>query len=426
MGASAPLQRDGSIASEDQQRQNDESKRSRHNALKFIILLGVISLFADMTYEGARSITGPYLALLGAGATAVALIVGFGELIGYTPRLLTGSITDRTGRYWALMFLGYGINLFAVPFLAFTGDWTTAAVLIIIERAGKAIRAPARDAMLSHAAMEMGRGWTFGLHEALSSIGAMLGPVAVAVVIIVQGGYQLGFLVLFFPALVSMIVLVFAWKHYPRPREMEAVKVDPEKKKLPKVFWIYVCGAALVAAGYADFPFVAYHFEKVASVPSIWIPIFYAMANGVDALGALFFGRLYDARGMKILIGVTFVSAFFAPLVFMSDFTLAFIGMALWGLGMGSQESLMRAVVAEIVPVNRRGAAYGIFSVAFGAFWFLGTALIGILYVFSIPAVIIFSFGAQIAAVLVFFSVKKRMASRNTPPGIRQEDRSGC
>lgn len=382
---------------------------SRKSAFRFIILLGLVSLFADMTYDGAKSITGSYLAILGASATAVALIIGFGELIGYTPRILSGSLIDKTGRYWTLMFIGYGVNLFAVPFLAFTGDWATVAVLIIIERAGKALRTPARDAMLSHAAKEMGGGWAFGLHEALSSVGAMLGPVAVAVVIMFKGGYQLGFAILVFPAVVTMIVLVAAWKHCPKPRELEIVEVPQGRRKFPKAFWLYVAAASLIAAGYADFPFISYHFQKIASVPEIWIPIFYAMANGVDALAAIGFGRMYDRRGMTVLIIGTFVSAFFAPLVFLDDFYFVLAGMALFGLGLGLQESVMRAVIAQMVPPNKRGSAYGIFSTAFGIFWFFGTVLMGILYVYSVPATVIFSLGAQLAGVAMLIVVRKRM-----------------
>ncbi|MDD1773827.1 MAG: MFS transporter, partial [Methanomassiliicoccales archaeon] len=380
-----------------------------------IVLLGLVSLFADMTYEGAKSITGSYLAVLGAGAMAVALIIGFGELIGYTPRLLSGSLIDKTGRYWTLMFVGYGVNLFAVPFLAFTGDWATAAVLIIIERAGKALRAPARDAMLSHAAKEMGGGWAFGLHEALSSVGAMLGPVAVALVIMFNGDYQLGFLILIFPAIVTMIVLTAAWKRYPRPRELEVVEVPQGKRKFPKAFWLYVAAGSLIAAGFADFPFISYHFQKIASVPGVWIPIFYAMANGVDALAALGFGRMYDRRGMTVLIVGTFISAFFAPLVFFDDYYFALAGMALFGLGLGLQESVMRAVIAHMVPANKRGSAYGIFSTAFGIFWFFGTAMMGILYMYSVSATVVFSLGTQLAGVAILIAVRKRM---NAAPAV--------
>ncbi|MEK7699337.1 MAG: MFS transporter, partial [Planctomycetota bacterium] len=143
------------------------NNNSRSNALRFIVLLGIVSLFADMTYEGARSINGPYLAVLGASATTVGIIAGLGELIGHSLRLVSGYITDRIGRYWAITLFGYAINMIAVPAIALAGRWEIAAILMVTERIGKAIRTPARDAMLSHATREIGRGKGFGLHEAL-------------------------------------------------------------------------------------------------------------------------------------------------------------------------------------------------------------------------------------------------------------------
>ena len=162
---------------------------SKGTALKFVVLLGVVSLFADMTYEGARSITGPYLAILGASATAVGIVAGFGELIGYALRLVSGYISDRTGKYWTVTLFGYFINLLAVPLLALAGSWEVAAFLMITERMGKAIRNPSRDAMLSHATQSIGRGWGFGLHEAMDQIGAILGPLIVATVLYLNGGF---------------------------------------------------------------------------------------------------------------------------------------------------------------------------------------------------------------------------------------------
>jgi predicted MFS family arabinose efflux permease len=208
---------------------------------------------------------------------------------------------------------------------------------------------------------------------------------------------------------VAIIVLFAAWKHCPKPRELEVVEVPQGRKKFPKAFWLYVAAASLIAAGYADYPFIAYHFQKIASVSGLWIPIFYAMANGVTALAALGFGRLYDRKGMTVLILGTFVSAFFAPLVFFGDFYFALAGMALFGLGLGLQGSIIRAVIAQIIPPNKRGSAYGVFSMAFGIFWFFGTAMMGILYMYSVWATVVFSLVAQLAGVAMFIEVRKRM-----------------
>jgi MFS family permease len=379
----------------------------KKSALRFVILLGAVSLFADITYEGARSITGPFLAVLGASATVVGIVSGFGELIGYGLRLVSGYISDRTGKYWTITLLGYGVNLLAVPLLALAGRWEIAAFLMITERLGKAIRTPARDAMLSHATKEIGRGWGFGLHEAMDQIGAVLGPLIVSSVLYFRGGYQTGFGILFIPALLALSVLLMARLLYPRPRDLEAVSVKLEGKGFPRVFWLYLLAIAFVAAGYADFPLIAYHFKKVSIASDDWIPIFYAVAMGIDALSALFFGHLFDRIGISILIVVSFLSSLFAPLVFLGGFDFALLGMSLWGVGMGAQESIMRAAVAGMVPINKRGSAYGIFNTGYGVFWFLGSVLMGVLYDKSIFSLIIFSVVMQLASVPLFFVIKK-------------------
>jgi MFS family permease len=380
---------------------------SKGTALKFVILLGVVSLFADMTYEGARSITGPYLALLGASGTVVGIVAGFGELIGYALRLVSGYVSDKTGKYWTVTLLGYFINLLAVPLLALAGRWEIAALLMVAERMGKAIRNPSRDAMLSHATQQIGRGWGFGLHEAMDQIGAILGPLIVALVLYVKGGYRLSFAILLIPALLALCVLVVARVLYPRPRDLEAGVVELETKGFPRVFWLYLVAVSLIAAGYVDFPLIAYHFQKVSAVPKLWVPIFYAVAMGVDALAALFFGRLFDRVGLSILIVVSLLSSLFAPLVFLGGFYLALVGMALWGVGMGAQESIMRAAIAGMVPVDRRSTAYGIFNAGFGLFWFLGSALMGVLYDVLIPMLIAFSVTAQLASVPLFLLLRE-------------------
>lgn len=380
---------------------------SKASALKFVVLIGIVSLFADMTYEGARSITGPYLAVLGASATVVGFVAGFGELVGYGLRLVSGYISDRTGRYWAVTLFGYVINMLAVPLLALADRWEVAAILMVAERMGKAIRNPPRDAMLSHATKEMGRGWGFGLHEALDQIGAVLGPLVVTAVLYFKGRYQTGFFVLLVPALLALSVLLVARFLYPRPRDLEAISPELETKGFPRKYWIYLVAAALIAAGYADFPLIAYHFEKATVVSDTWIPIFYAVAMGVDALAALIFGRLFDRIGFSTLIVASLLSPFFAPWVFLGGFYLALVGMALWGMGMGAQESIMRAAIAGMVPMNRRGSAYGIFNSAYGVFWFLGSALMGILYDISIPSLIVFSVVVQLAAIPLFLLVKR-------------------
>ena len=225
----------------------------KKSALRFIVLMGLVSLLADITYEGARSITGPYLAILGASGAAVGVIVGLGELIGYGIRVVSGYAADRLRSYWMFTFLGYAINLLAVPMLALAGNWQMAAFFIVLERFGKGLRTPARDTMLSFATKQVGRGFGFGLHEALDQIGAISGPLIVAGILFSQHHYSVAFACLLIPAIGALSMLTFARISFPRPEEMEI----PEKKLLtkgwPRQFWIFVLGASLVGAGFVDF-----------------------------------------------------------------------------------------------------------------------------------------------------------------------------
>jgi MFS family permease len=386
---------------------------SRKSALRFIVLLGVVSLLADVTYEGARSISGPFLATLGATGTLVGIVAGFGELAGYGLRVISGLVSDRTKKYWALTLLGYAINLLAVPLLALAGRWEVAAALMIAERVGKAMRTPARDVMLSHASSEVGRGWGFGLHEAMDQTGAVAGPLIVAAIVHIQGGFRTAFAALLVPALLALAVLVAARFLYPRPQNLEAGRQDLGAAGIHSVFWLYMAGVGLVAAGYVDFPLIAYHFQKASVASPVWIPAFYSTAMGVDALAALVFGRLYDRIGLRTLALVSVFSAASAPLAFLGTFSSALAGMALWGVGMGAQESVMRAAVAGMVTRERRGTAYGIFNAGYGLVWFMGSALMGVLYDFSLPALIAFSVITQLCSAPLFLMAGRKATYRS-------------
>ena len=386
---------------------------SRKSALKFIVMLGFVSLFADVTYEGARSVIGPYFAILGASATVVGVFSGLGEFIGYALRLVSGYFSDKTGKYWALTITGYAVNLLAVPLLALAGRWEVAAALIIMERMGKAIRSPARDAILSHATKQVGQGWGFGIHEAMDQVGALTGPLIIAAVLYFKGGYQTGFITLAIPALLAITVLVIARITYPNPRDFDPIGKKLEGKGLPRVFWIYLLAIGLIAAGYADYPLIAFHLKKNIIVSDNWIPVFYAIAMAVDAISALVCGKFFDRIGMSVLIFVVLISAFFAPLVFLGGFGLALLGMAVWGIGMGAQESIMRAAVATMVASNKRGSAYGIFNTGYGLFWFLGSALMGILYDRHVFFLVAFSVVVQLASIPVLLIARKKLKTLN-------------
>lgn len=382
----------------------------RRTAFQFIILMGIVSLFGDVTYEGARSITGPYLALLGAGAGIVGLVAGIGEFLGYALRLASGYLSDRTRAYWPITIIGYGL-LVSIPLLAFADLWQVAAILIILERIGKGIRAPARDAILSHATKQVGRGLGFGIHEALDQIGAIIGPLIFSAVFLLKGGYRQGFIILWIPALLCVAVLLVARKSVPSPVELEVSDCTlgeniKDKGGLPRVFWLYGLFIFLSVAGFANFQIISYHFKVQGVVSDSHIPIFYAIAMGVDAFIALLIGKTYDKIGLISLIIIPVLTFPIPFLAFSYSYSLALISMMFWGAVMGIHETIMRAAIADLIQIERRGFAYGVFNTIYGGAWFLGSTLTGVLYDFSISYLIIFVVLMEIISIPAFMMAR--------------------
>jgi predicted MFS family arabinose efflux permease len=368
-----------------------------------------MSFFADFTYEGSRSIIGPYLATFGLGALGISVITGIGEFLGYGLRLFSGRGADRTGRYWPITISGYVVQMDAVPLLALTRSLELAALLIIAERIGKATRNPPRDAMLSHAAKEMGYGWGFGVHEALDQFGAMFGPLLVALVLAVTShDYKLAFAALAVPGVITLSLVLAARVFYPRPQDLSAGPAEVSTTGLPRVFWIYLAGAALVAAGFADFPVIAFRFQQAGTVSAPLVPVFYAVAMAVSGTGSLVFGRLFDRAGIGVLVPLTVVAAAYAPLVFLGGFWASLAGVSLWGLGMGVHESIIPAAVAPMVSPDRRASAYGLFTGVYGTAWMLGSIAVGALFDVSLGLVVAFAVAAQLAAIPFILLVRRR------------------
>jgi MFS family permease len=386
--------------------------QEKFSALKFIGLLGFVSLCADATYEGARSITGAYLGVLGASGGVVGLVAGLGELISYGLRLLIGFLSDRTRQYWGIATIGYALNTAVVPLMAFAGRWEMLASLMIAERTGKAIRTPPRDVLLSHGAIRVGKGFGFGLHEAMDQIGAVAGPLMVAAVLATWGSYQRSFAILLIPAVLGLVVLLIGQRIYPNPREFEPTTQDLHGEGLPRRFWIYLGAVALIAAGFVDFPLIAFHLQQSSLSQPTQIPLLYALAMGVDAIAALIVGYWFDRFGIATLIIAVLLSAGFVPLIFVGGFTSIVLGTVLWGIGMGAQESILKAVVAGMVPPERRGSAYGIFNTGYGVAWFLGSAFMGVLYDFSMSCLIGCSVLFQLMAIPVLLWMEQHSRRR--------------
>lgn len=379
-------------------------------AFRFVFIIGIVSLFGDMTYEGARSVNGAFLGSLGANGTIVGFVAGFGELIGYGFRSVTGFFADKSHKYWLFAFVGYSINLFAVPALALAGNWPVAAALIIAERTGRAIRKPSMEAMLSYTGKSLGNGWVFGFNEALDQTGATIGPLIVSLVLFLHGSYLHSYAVLLIPAVLCLMVLTCARVFYPTPHDFEKKSVHIiQTKGFSKAYWIYVGAGACIAAGFVDFSLVALHFQQTNVISAPTIPLFYSLAMAVGAITALVFGKLYDKRGLQIVLVAFFLSALFAPFVFFGSFWIALLGMVLWGLGMGAQDAMLKAVITPVISVDKRSTAFGLFDTGFGIAWFLGSVLMGVLYDKSILALVVFSVVLQLLALPFFVWGKARI-----------------
>ncbi len=377
-------------------------------ALKVIVLLGFVSLFADITYEGARGITGPFLFTLGASATVVGLAGGLGEFIGYGFRLVSGYVADKTREYWTIAVAGYLINLLAVPLLAFAGNWEIALALIIAERFGKAIRTPARDTILSYASSNIGYGRGFGLHEALDQIGAIIGPLVVSAVIYTSKSYPNAFLWLGIPAILSLLTLFATVTIYPKPETLKVESDEPSDIKFDKAFYLYVLFSMLTVCGYPHFQIISYHFKKVQIVSDEIIPILFALAMGIDAITALLIGGLFDRFKLKLLFFIPLFSIPIPILAFLGrEAFLVVVAVVLWGIVMGFQETIMKSAIAQITPVGKRGSAFGIFHGLFGFAWLVGNFALGKLYEISIVYLIAFSIGFQILSLICFVYLKQ-------------------
>jgi len=384
------------------------------SAMTFVLLVGTSSFFADMTYEGGRSIVGQFLQLLGSSAAAVGIAAGAGEFVGYGLRFVTGYAADKTHAYWRITILGYAVQLFALPLLTFVGFWQLAVAIWFVERIGKAIKNPARDAMLSYATKELGRGWGYGLHEAMDQFGGFAGPLlmALALGLRAQGGldtvadYQWAFRLLFIPATITIVMLLIARMKFPTPQDLESKTPKASTHGFGRRYWLYVLAAGMIGAGFADFALIAFHFRATTLVADQWIPVLFAVGILADVITALVAGRLFDRVGFPVLLITFAASALFAPFVFFGNLTFVVLGLVLWGVGLAAQESLMKAALADLIPKDRRAYGFGAFSLAFGLFWFAGSAIMGLLYDRDITLLVAFSVAISLLALPVFWAAK--------------------
>ncbi|WP_407184602.1 MFS transporter [Bradyrhizobium centrosematis] len=380
-------------------------------AFLFVMTTGIVNLFGDITYEGGASINGPFMASLGASAAIVSATAGLGEFLGYALRLPAGYAADRTGRYWLITFVGYAINLFAVPAMALAGSWQVAAALILAERIGRALRKPTVEAMLSYTTAELGKGWVYALNTALDEFGATLGPLIVAAVLLLKGDLRTGYALLAISAAAALVALVVARVNFPLPSSLDQGGTAPAKD-FCRAYWLYMLAGAMFAAGLMSFELISYHLTKAGIASEQWIPVMLAASTAFGVLANLAFGKAYDRTGLPVVIAAVCVSAAFSPFVFLGGFWLVLFGMLLWGVGYAIQDTLLKAIVAEVLPEGKRNFAFGLYYAGYGVGWLVGSIVAGLLYENSKAGLIAFSILAQLASVPVFLLAKRQERAR--------------
>ncbi len=400
--------------------QTPEVKR----AFQLIFFFGLISLFGDIVYEGARSVNGPYLKTLAANAAMVGLITGIGEFAGYALRLVSGYFADKTKAYWVFTFLGYGM-IIAVPMLMFTGTWQVAAVLMVAERVGKGLRAPAKDSIVSSAAKRVGTGKGFAIQEVMDQFGALIGPLIFAAYFTFTGkaektavDYAHAYGLFWIPFALVMIFVVVAYFQVPDPSKLEPPKTAQEPDKITRLFWIYNIFSFITAMGFISYAIMGFHFKSQNVISDAMIPIYYAVAMAVDGVAAYVIGSVYDklkekhnhhGGGLLSLILIPILSALIPFFAFTKSPALALVSAVLWGIVMGMHETIMKAAIADITPMRKRGTGYGIFNFGYGMAMLAGGYVAGLIYDISIPVLCWGAAGLQAVALVIFFVMKKEI-----------------
>ncbi len=372
---------------------------------RFVLWFGAVSMLADAVYEGARSVTGPLLASLGASALVVGAVTGAGEAAALGLRLVSGPLADRTRRFWGLAISGYALTVVSVPLLGFAGALWTACALVLAERVGKAVRSPAKDTLLSFATAATGRGRGFAVHEAMDQVGAFAGPLLVAGVLAWSGGYGAALGVLAVPGALVLALLVWLRGRVADPSRYER-PASVADGRLPAAFWTYAAFTAATTAGFATFGLLSYHLVENHLLSAAWVPVLYAAAMAADAVAALATGWLYDRYGARTLAVLPVLTAAVPPLAFAGTLGAAVAGSLVWGAALGVQESTLRATVADLVPPARRATAYGVFAGAVGAASLVGGVLVGALYEVSVALTAGVVAGVQVVALVLLYATR--------------------
>ena len=379
-----------------------------------VLTFGYVSLAADMVYEGMRSASGPLLLSLGASALVVGLVTGAGEALALGLRVVTGPLADRSGRHWSLTVQGYALTAVSVPLLAITpflgaAGLTTASILILAERIGKAVRSPSKSTLLARIAEPVGRGRGFGVHKALDQVGAFGGPLIVAGIATATGHLWAGFAALAVPGVATLTLLGVLRTGTGLTDDPPAPDTVPRTAvRLPPAFWAFSLSCGASTLGLMTFGVMSVHLVKADLVPSPAVPVVYAGAMAIEAVVALGTGFAYDLWGARVLYALPALVAVVPALVFGPSLTPIFIGIGVWAIATAVQDSTVKALVADLVPHSSLATAYGVFAAAQGLGAFAGGGLAGGLYEHHLPLLIAIIALAQAVSLVTLVATVRR------------------
>jgi MFS family permease len=386
------------------------------STFRFVLTMGLVNLFADVTYEGGGGINGAFLGSLGASAAAISIIAGGGEFLGYGMRSVAGYVADRSGRHWLITFIGYAINLLAVPAMALAGSWQVAAALVCAERIGRALRKPTVEAMLSYTTGKHGKGWVYAVNTALDETGATLGPLLVAAVLFFKGGYRGAYATLLISSLLAFISLSLARLRFPLPSRLEEPHQSAAVKGFTCSYWLFMGAGTCFAVGLMSYELISYHLIHTRMASAVGTPVLLAFATGSGVAANLVIGRSYDRFGLPVVLIAVTLSALFAPLMFMGSLAMVIAAMPLLGIGYAVQDTLLKAIVAGALPPGRRSFAFGLFYAGYGCGWLIGSVTMGLLYERSRLALALIAMLAQLASLPMFLAAYRRRPNPVTPP----------
>ena len=294
--------------------------------------------------------------------------------------------------------------------MALAGNWQVAALLILAERIGRAIRKPTVEAMLSYTTGKHGKGWVYGVNTALDETGATLGPLIMSLVLFLHGDYRTGYALLLTSSVLALGALVVARINFPVPSRLEQGRTAPASG-LGRSYWLYMVAAVCFAAGLISYELVGYHLATAKIVTEQWIPVLLAFSTGCGVIASLVLGKLYDRSPLPTLLVAVFLSSLFSPFAFFGGSAALLAGMVFWGIGYATQDTLFKAVVASVLPEGERNLAFGLFYTGYGVGWLIGSVVTGLLYEQSRVALVVFAVLAQLISLPLFVIAKRQQPS---------------